>query len=167
MHSSYKIFIATKEVSHRHCVVRDFQSPGVLNIKTCVSRFIAALNIKKTGKQSYLCGMVAFSKGISGQPCSLLYLPKNQVGNCGTPGVHPCNSHPLPPNAGAWRSPDRTAQRLPRGGSRGPLLTSDSPARLCPPGAGLPWAPDGTLEWHQVTAGGAEVLCVVDKGGRG
>ena len=115
VHSSYKIFIATKEVSHRHCVVRDFQSPGVLNIKTCVSRFIAALNIKKTGKQSYLCGMVSFSKGISGQPCSLLYLPKNQVGNCGTPGIHPCNSPPLPPNAGAWRSPDRRAQRLPRG----------------------------------------------------
>ena len=53
------------------------------------------------------------------------------------------------------------------GGSRGPLLTSDSSVRLCPPGAGRPWAPDGTLEWHQVTAGGAEVLCVIGKGGQG
>lgn len=49
-HSSYKVFTPTEEVSHRHCAVRDFQSPRALNIKTPVSSFTAALNIK-SGKQ--------------------------------------------------------------------------------------------------------------------
>ena len=73
---------------------------------------------------------MSFSKGISGQPCSLLYLPKNLVGNCGSPGIHPCNSPPLPPNTGGLGEPGQKGPASAQGGPAG-LSSPQTPLRAC------------------------------------